>query len=210
MGADRTSLRRRRFRWVSLGLVVLVLAVVAWYVVPILTHETGGTAGQQAASTDFPSTVTGIGSDGLTRTLEVFGEDGSTPYDPGAAQTGDRVTVVGTGYDESTGIYVAVCKRAVDVDTRPTPCIGGVPDVVEGEATEDWSASVWVNDSPNWRLFGARPWQDGGSFSAKLLLVDADGSLDCRVDECAIYTRADHTALGDRTQDLFLPLQFAG
>ena len=33
---------------------------------------------------------------------------------------------------------------------------------------------------------------------------------DCTVDRCAIYTRNDHTALGDRVQDLYIPVGFAG
>ena len=52
---------------------------------------------------------------------------------------------------------------------------------------------------------------DSGTFTAYLEVADPKGeSVDCTEVACAIYTRNDHTALGDRVQDLYLPVAFAG
>jgi hypothetical protein len=33
--------------------------------------------------------------------------------------------------------------------------------------------------------------------------------VDCRASDCAIYTRNDHTAIDNRMQDLYLPVEFS-
>lgn len=204
MSTSRRALRRIGVAAAVFGLLLIIL--VAWYVVPILWHSSGGWSGQSSAPAS--SSVQATGSDGRIRSLDVVSEDGG-PYDLSAAHSGDRVVVHGSGYDESTGIYVAVCRIADDPSQRPTPCIGGVPEYSEAEASDAWSASAWINGEAKWRLFGASSWGSDGSFEARLTLSSADSSLDCTVEKCAIYTRADHTALGDRRQDLYLPVVFA-
>lgn len=199
---------KRRW-WIAGAALAVGLLIVAWYVVPILTHPSGGSSGQSTAAQDYPSTVTATGTDGRTRTLAAYAEDGTTPADLSDLANGSRLVVTGSGYDIGTGIYVAVCKKPADATQRPTPCIGGVPHVSEGQEAAAWAASAWINDSLNWRLFGAQAYGDGGTFTARISAGSFDSGLDCRVEHCAIYTRADHTALGDRTQDLYLPVAFA-
>ncbi|HHW50650.1 MAG TPA: hypothetical protein GX406_04145 [Pseudoclavibacter sp.] len=203
------SLRRKRvWLWLTGIAVVVILGVVAWYVVPILTHPSGGSSGQSLSGEAFPSSVTATGSDGRTRTLSAFEEDGQTPADLSAVQDSAHIVVTGTGYDSGTGIYVAVCQRPADASEKPSPCLGGVPEVSGEVDTEQWAASAWINDSASWQLFGAQAWGEEGSFTVRLAVAASDGTLDCRQVECAIYTRADHTAAADRTQDMFLPLNF--
>ena len=49
-----------------------------------------------------------------------------------------------------------------------------------------------------------------GTFTAYVEVGDPKGKdFDCRVDACGIFTRNDHTALGDRVQDLYVPVAFA-
>ena len=121
----------------------------------------------------------------------------------------------GSGYDPSRGIYVAICVIPADAATKPGPCIGGVPDQAEQEVAEgtiQYAPSNWINDDWAWKLFGARSYDDldAGTFTAYLEVGDPVGDgFDCRVDACAIYTRNDHTASGDRVQDLHIPVAFA-
>jgi hypothetical protein len=200
--------------WAVALVVALVLAFTAYLLIPILTGGVQGSSGQ-ARVQGFPLSVEATGDDGRTRTLSVRSEDGSA-LDLTSVTAGDRLVVSGSGFDASTGIYVAVCKVPDSVDLKPGPCLGGVPDIeaeqtgAEGEV--QWAASNWINDDWAWRLFGARSFDDpdAGTFTAYLLLPESsDEFVDCVVDSCAIYTRNDHTALENRVQDLYLPLSFS-
>ncbi len=200
--------------WAVALVVALVLAFTAYLLIPILTGGDQGSSGQ-ARVQGFPLNVEATGDDGRTRTLSVRSEDGSA-LDLTSVTAGDRLVVSGSGFDASTGIYVAVCKVPDSVDLKPGPCLGGVPDIeaeqtgAEGEV--QWAASNWINDDWAWRLFGARSFDDpdAGTFTAYLLLPESsDEFVDCVVDSCAIYTRNDHTALENRVQDLYLPLSFS-
>jgi hypothetical protein len=200
--------------WAVALVVALVLAFTAYLLIPILTGGDQGSSGQ-ARVQGFPLSVEATGDDGRTRTLSVRSEDGSA-LDLTSVTAGDRLVVSGSGFDASTGIYVAVCKVPDSVDLKPGPCLGGVPDIeaeqtgAEGEV--QWAASNWINDDWAWRLFGARSFDDpdAGTFTAYLLLPESsDEFVDCVVDSCAIYTRNDHTALENRVQDLYLPLSFS-
>jgi hypothetical protein len=200
--------------WAIALVVALVVAFTAYLLIPILTGGDQGSSGQ-ARVQGFPLSVEATGDDGRTRTLSVRSEDGSA-LDLTSVTAGDRLVVSGSGFDASTGIYVAVCKVPDSVDLKPGPCLGGVPDIeaeqtgAEGEV--QWAASNWINDDWAWRLFGARSFDDpdAGTFTAYLLLPESsDEFVDCVVDSCAIYTRNDHTALENRVQDLYLPLSFS-
>ncbi len=200
--------------WAVALVVALVLAFTAYLLIPILTGGDQGSSGQ-ARVQGFPLSAESTGDDGRTRTLSVRSEDGSA-LDLTSVTAGDRLVVSGSGFDASTGIYVAVCKVPDSVDLKPGPCLGGVPDIeaeqtgAEGEV--QWAASNWINDDWAWRLFGARSFDDpdAGTFTAYLLLPESsDEFVDCVVDSCAIYTRNDHTALENRVQDLYLPLSFS-
>lgn len=206
--------KRRRWPWI-LGAVIVVLFVpVAILVIPILAHQNAGISNQQQSTQDWPVEVTAEGDDGRTRVLSVLAEDGSV-VDTSALEVGQRLVVSGTGYDAARGIYVAICVIPDDPSIKPGPCIGGVPaqeatEVAEG--TIQYAASNWINDDWAWKLFGARGYDDvaTGSFTAYIEVGDPAGDgFDCRVDACGITTRNDHTALGDRVQDVHIPVAFA-
>lgn len=200
--------------WVLLGVFLLVGALVASIVVPILSSSPQGSSGQTLDVEGFPLSVTALGDDGRSRVLsaEVVG-DPDRLLD--TLTTGDRVVVSGSGYNPRFGIYVAICQVPADVSIRPGPCLGGVPSTEAGgepgERAIEYAPSNWVNDDWAWRLFGARSFdsREEGTFSAYLEIVGAaDENVDCRAVRCGLYTRNDHTALDDRVQDLYLPVAF--
>jgi hypothetical protein len=108
---------------------------------------------------------------------------------------GQAVTVHGSGFDESKGIYISFC-RDNGPGVRPTPCFG---DYMTGES------SVWVSSNPPPYGVGlARPYQAGGSFTITLNVraVNTNPSsgavTDCSVVACVVATTLDHTQnMGD-------------
>jgi len=107
---------------------------------------------------------------------------------------------------------VAICVIPDSPTVKPGPCLGGVP---SGESSSspgatDFAPSNWINDDWAWKLFGARGYDDANAtFTAYLEVPSPVGEgVDCTVDECAIYTRNDHTALRDRVQDVYIPVAF--
>ena len=214
MGAVPTrAVRRRRWPWIVLAAVVVLLVPVAVIVVPILTHQNQGVSTQQPSAEQFPTSVVATGDDGRERTLEVTSSDGG-PADTSALVEGEQLIVHGSGYDPSRGIYVAICVIPDDPTVKPGPCIGGVPDQENEEVeagTIQYAPSNWINDDWAWKLFGARSYDDldTGTFTAYLVVGDPVGEgFDCRTDACAITTRNDHTAASDRVQDVFIPVGF--
>jgi hypothetical protein len=200
--------------WAIALVLAVVLAFTAYLVIPILTGGDKGSSGQPRVE-GFPLSVEATGDDGRTRTLSVLTEDGSA-LDLSSVTAGDQLVVSGSGFDASTGIYVAVCKVPDSVDLKPGPCLGGVPDIdaeqTGAEGQVQWAASNWINDDWAWRLFGARSFddRDAGTFTAYLLVPESsDEFVDCVIDSCAIYTRNDHTAIDNRVQDLYLPVSFS-
>lgn len=213
---DRVPVRRIVLIVVlTLGAVLLALATAI--LLPILTHDSAGSSGQEAP-TEFVTEVTAEGSDGRTRTVEVKEADG-TELDLARLTPGETLTVRGTGFDASIGIYVSFCKIQDDAAERPTPCLGGIPEDAQTENDAEAQAqadtpieSAWVTDNWAWRAFATHRYLDAseGTFEVTLLVPAAESEgLDCRVDECGLYTRADHTALDDRLQDVYLPIGFA-
>ncbi|MBT4909188.1 MAG: hypothetical protein HON64_03810 [Microbacteriaceae bacterium] len=200
--------------WSTAIIVLIILAFTAWLVVPIVASSSAGSSGQPLGVEGYPSSVSATGDDGRTRTLSVTLENAQGR---GLDQlvSGDRLVVTGQGYDPDKGIYVAVCAIPDQVDTKPGPCLGGVPstEVLDqaGVAAIEFAPSNWVNDDWAWRLFGARSFddRDQGSFSAYIEVgEDPESGVDCAVDACGLYTRNDHTALDDRVQDLYVPVLF--
>ena len=114
---------------------------------------------------------------------------------------GTSVTVRGTGYDISKGVYVIVCTQAA-----PGPqstCVGGVN--IDGSS----ASSVWINSQPPSYAVGlTTAFQPDGSFSVVLSIVAKSGALDCTVLKCGVVTRSDHLRYTDRTQDVFVPITF--
>lgn len=114
---------------------------------------------------------------------------------------GTSVTVRGTGYDISKGVYVIVCTQAA-----PGPqstCVGGIN--IDGSS----ASSVWINSQPpSYGVGLALAFQPDGSFNVVLSVVAKSGDLDCTVVKCGVVTRSDHLRYTDRTQDVFVPITF--
>ncbi|MFI2664453.1 hypothetical protein [Micromonospora carbonacea] len=137
---------------------------------------------------------TGRGSGGQALTVTPSG---------GVARSGASVTVSGTGYDVTKGIYVAFC---VDngAGVAPSPCGGGA------DTTGSTGASHWISSNPPSYGEGlAKPYGTGGSFRVTLTVGTRIGDVDCTVRRCVVATRADHTRPADRSQDVRVPITFA-
>ncbi len=215
MTAAPDTRRRRRWPWVIGVIVALLLAVVAAIALPILLHNPQGSSGQaRVPAGEYPTEVSATGDDDRERTLSVATENGNAP-DLSSVQAGDRLVVTGAGYDGDRGLYVAVCRIPDELDGKPGPCLGGVgsQEVEEfEEGVVQWAPSNWINEAFAWRLFGARSFDDTatGAFTAYIEVpAAADENVDCTVEACGLYTRNDHTASGDRVQDLYVPLAWA-
>ena len=116
--------------------------------------------------------------------------------------SGANVTVVGRGYDETVGIYVALCVIPKPKQL-PSPCGGGAD---KAGAT---GASVWVSSNPPPYGVGlAVPFGIDGKFKISLKIGPRIGKKDCRHIKCAIVTRADHTNPDFRGADVFIPVSF--
>lgn len=139
----------------------------------------------------------GSASDG-TRTLSVSQSDG-------LAAEGQAVTVSGSGYDTTKGIYVALCV-VTPRGTLPSPCGGGI------DREGDGGASVWISDNPPSYATGlTKSYGPGGSFTVAIRVGPMINAVtDCRVVRCAIVTKNDHTINDDRSQDLLIPVTFLG
>lgn len=123
---------------------------------------------------------------------------------------GGTVFVAGTGYNRAQGIFLAFCAipgavrpgNPATYTTLPTPCLGG-------REAKDGSARR-ITDSDGGTPGITLPYGPGGSFVTTLNVRPriADG-VECDVDvRCAIVTRADFTATGDRSYDQYVPVSF--
>lgn len=123
----------------------------------------------------------------------------------GLAAEGETVTVTGSCFDPAKGVYVALCLVPAP-GAAPTPCGGGA--ALEGST----GASQWISSNPPPYAQGLTiPWGPGGSFSVTLRVsARLDAANDCRVVRCAVATKADHTRSSDRSQDVVVPVTFAG
>ncbi|MFZ9730300.1 MAG: hypothetical protein ACO3CX_01585 [Ilumatobacteraceae bacterium] len=114
---------------------------------------------------------------------------------------GTRVTVSGTGYDVSKGVYVIVCNQAAWTDARR--CVGGVN--IDGSSP----VSEWVSSNPPAYAKGLTvPFANDGSFSVTLLVRATGDAIDCTKEQCGVVTFSDHTRRDDRSQDVFVPITF--
>ena len=204
----------RRVLLVVLAVAILaLLGAAAVVVVPILTHQSAGGSGQKLP-TDFAATAEANGADGRTRMLAVETLDGE-PADLSKLRAGEEVVVRGSGYDPAIGIYVSICLVPEKAGEKPSPCLGGLPEgAMEGEAagSDEALSSAWITDDWAWKAFANKGYDDAerGAFEVHLLVPPAaQEGIDCAVQQCAVTTRADHTAATDRVQDMQLPVKFA-
>ncbi len=196
---------------VALVLAALVLAGAVAMLVPILTHHSAGGSGQRVPE-GFVARTEATGADGRVRVLEARTSDGK-PADLAQLHPGEEIVVRGEGFDPAIGIYVAICAVPSSPGEKPSPCLGGVPEgAMQGEAagSDKAAPSFWLTDDWAWRAFANGGYDEGGSFEVRLLVPDvAENGVDCAATLCAITTRADHTAVNDRVQDMQLPVAFA-
>lgn len=145
-------------------------------------------------------------ADAAGTAITVKGSAGQTLTTSQAKQlslAGQYVTVTGKRYDETLGIYVAMCVLN-GTGKEPTPCGGGIDKSGTGGASE------WVSSNPPPYGVGlAVPFSVGGSFKVRLKVGPFIGSFDCRKVKCAIVTKADHLNQDNRSADVFIPVTFA-
>lgn len=116
---------------------------------------------------------------------------------------GQFVTVTGRRYDETVGIYVALCVLPAKGGI-PTPCGGGV------DKSGSKGASEWVSSNPPPYGVGlAVPYGVAGTFKVRLKVGPIVGNFDCRKVKCAIVTKADHLNEDNRAADVLIPVTFA-
>ena len=181
---DRRAVRRLRRPAALLGAVALVAA-----------GATALTVGSPAQAADTPKTA--LGKDGQKLTVSA-----SANLDP----AGETLRVTGEGYDDTKGIYVAVCKDNGD-NRIPTPCLGGA------DQSGSSGSSVWIipEGAPDEGAGTvAIPWGEGGTFDVALNVKAEDSGLDCFEVACSVVTRVDHNGTGDRSQDVRIPVTFEG
>ncbi|MEU6348342.1 immunoglobulin I-set domain protein [Streptomyces sp. NPDC047072] len=181
---DRQSVRRLRRPAALLGAAALVAAAA-----------TAVTVGSPARAADTPRT--GLGKDGQKLTVSA-----SANLDP----AGETLRVTGEGYDDTKGVYVAVCKDNGD-NRIPTPCLGGA------DQSGSSGSSAWIiPEGSDGEGAGtvAIPWGEGGTFDVQLNVKAKDSGLDCLTVACSVVTRVDHNGTGDRSQDVRIPITFEG
>ena len=112
------------------------------------------------------------------------------------------ITVTGKRFDESVGIYLAICVIP-KTGLLPTPCGGGVNKAGVGEG------SFWISSNPPPYGVGlADPFKPGGRFTYQIRVSKKIGKFDCAKVKCAVTVRADHLRSEDRSYDLYLPITF--
>ncbi|WDG28059.1 hypothetical protein N7925_06740 [Streptomyces sp. CA-278952] len=148
-----------------------------------------------AVSADAGTPKTGTGPRGQKLTVSA-----TTGLDP----AGEKVRVTGEGYGLTSGIYVALCKDNGD-NRVPSPCLGGA-DMSGGSKTSQWI--VPPGDPYEGEL--ARAFGPGGTFDVEIEIPAKGDGLDCATVACSLVTRADHRSSGDRSQDVRIPVAFAG
>lgn len=148
-----------------------------------------------AVSADAGTPRTATGPQGQKLTVSA-----TTGLDP----AGEKVRVTGEGYGPRSGIYVALCKDNGD-NRVPSPCLGGA-DMSGGSKTSQWI--VPPGDPYEGDL--ARAFGPGGTFDVEIEISAKGDGLDCAEVACSLVTRADHRSSGDRSQDVRVPVAFAG
>lgn len=115
---------------------------------------------------------------------------------------GSWVTVSGKRFDETVGIYVALCVVRPKGQV-PSPCGGGV------DKSGSSKASAWISSNPPRYGIGlAMPYKIGGVFKVKIKVGPRIGKYDCRKVKCAVVAKADHMNPEYRGADVSVPVTF--
>lgn len=149
-------------------------------------------AGGPVLAADTPGTGTGSGGQKLSASV-------TKDLNP----VGQTIRITGEDYDETKGVYVAVCKDN-GPGRAPSPCVGGV-DMTGGSKSSAWI--VPKGDSHAGEL--ATAFGPGGTFDVELQVEARSTTVDCAEVACSVVTRVDHRGLGDRSQDVRIPVTFA-
>jgi len=150
-----------------------------------------------ATSTTVISTSTTESASKPQPTLVVSQTSGLDPK-------GTLVTISGTGFDITKGVYVFVCNQVKwDANRR---CVGGVN--LDGSSP----LSQWISSNPPAYAKGLTiPYMPNGSFVVPLLVRAVDETtklIDCSIEQCGVVAFADHTRRDDRSQDVFVSISF--
>ncbi|WP_131545976.1 hypothetical protein, partial [Streptomyces sp. IBTA2] len=148
-----------------------------------------------AVSADASAPKSATGPQGQKLTVSA-----ATGLDP----AGQKIRVTGEGYGPTAGIYVALCKDN-GANRVPSPCLGGA-DMSGGSKNSQWI--VPPGDPYEGEL--ALPFGPGGTFDVEIEIKAKGDGLDCADVPCSVVTRADHRSSGDRSQDVRIPVTFAG
>ena len=117
------------------------------------------------------------------------------------AKSGAMITVTGSRFDETVGIYLAFCV-VPKKGKAPTPCGGGINKAGTGEA------SFWISSNPPPYAIGlTKEFLPGGRFVERVQVSRKIGAFDCAKITCAITVRADHLRGSDRSFDMFVPIK---
>ncbi|MFD4571119.1 hypothetical protein ACFWNK_07985 [Streptomyces sp. NPDC058417] len=153
-----------------------------------------GLAGSASAATSTRSVVDG----GTTYNLSLTAPNTATA-------AGQVITVTGSGYNTSQGVYVGLCVvDGAQGANKPTPCLGGQ------DETGATGASHWVNNTFGGLFANSSKFGTGGTFSVQIFVkATLDDGRVCGEDvDCAVVTRADHFDSGDRKYDVHVPIAF--
>lgn len=155
------------------------------------------TLGMATSASAATSTRT-VTDAGVTYNLSLTSPDTATA-------AGQVITVSGSGYNTSQGIYVGLCVvDGVAGANKPTPCLGGQ------DESGSTGASHWINNTFGGLVANSSKFGTGGTFSVSIFVKATldDGSV-CGEDvECAVVTRADHFDTNDRNYDVHVPISF--
>jgi len=120
----------------------------------------------------------------------------------GVDPAGETITVTGSGFDSSRGIYLMFCEQ---VGTSGTP--GGRPGGDSCSGAQAWITAPGAGVPPT----GTTPWTGEGTFELDVAVSATFGAVDCRAEgtTCGFVTRNDHREPGAYDQDTFTPIAFA-
>lgn len=151
-----------------------------------------------ASSASAATATRTVSEGGVTYNLSVTAPDSATA-------SGQNITVTGSGFNPSQGIYVGLCVvNGAPGANKPTPCLGGQ------DQSGTTSASHWVSNLGGGTLPNTSKYGTGGTFNVRIhVKADLGGGKICGdTVECAIVTRADHMDSGDRKYDVHVPINF--